>query len=114
MSDQFDKIRQWGIDRQFLTDATVSGQVAKLHEELGELCKALLENDYEEIKDGIGDCVVVLTQIAMLKAMSIEDCIHTAYEEIKGRKGMMIKGEYVKYKDLTPEQQAELDKRIGA
>lgn len=41
---------------------------------------------------------------------AVTECLQTAYNEIKDRKGMMINGTFVKYDGLTPEQQKELDK----
>ena len=43
----------------------VKTQYVKLQEEAGELAKALLKNDKAEIKDAIGDIVVVLTNLAL-------------------------------------------------
>ena len=49
-----------------------------------------------EIKDAIGDMVVVLTNLASLCGLVIEDCIDSAYNEIENRKGKMINGTFVK------------------
>jgi NTP pyrophosphatase (non-canonical NTP hydrolase) len=68
-------------------------------EEAGELAKALLQNDKEEIQDAVGDMVVVLTNLAELEGMSIEDCIDSAYTEISARTGKMINGTFVKDAD---------------
>ena len=65
-------------------------------EEAGELAKALLNKDTYEIKDAIGDMVVVLTNLATLEGMQIENCIDSAYSEIANRKGEMINGTFVK------------------
>ncbi len=46
--------------------------------------------------DGIGDCVVVLTNLAELIGIPIEECIDQAYNEIKNRKGKMVNGTYKK------------------
>ena len=40
--------------------------------------------------------VVVLTNLAHLAGMKIEDCIESAYNEIKDRKGSMSNGTFVK------------------
>jgi hypothetical protein len=40
--------------------------------------------------------VVVLTNLAYLEGMVIEDCISSAYKEISNRKGKMINGTFVK------------------
>lgn len=68
----------------------------KLYEEAGELSKAVLTNDRAEIIDAIGDCVVVLTNLAKLADLTIEDCIDSAYNEISNRKGVMKNGTFVK------------------
>jgi len=65
-------------------------------EESGELAKAILKQDQDELVDAIGDCVVVLTNLAHLAGTNIEHCIQSAYNEIKDRKGSMVNGTYVK------------------
>jgi NTP pyrophosphatase (non-canonical NTP hydrolase) len=65
-------------------------------EEAGELGKAILKEDQEEFVDAIGDMVVVLTNLAHLGGVSIEECIDSAYNEIKNRKGKMSNGTFVK------------------
>ena len=52
--------------------------------------------DEPEIIDGIGDCVVVLTNLAHLCDTSIEECIDAAYNEIKDRTGKMNNGTFKK------------------
>ena len=65
-------------------------------EEAGELAQALLKDRKEETIDAIGDMVVVLTNLAELVGVDIEDCIISAYNEIKDRKGKMDNGTFVK------------------
>jgi hypothetical protein len=55
-----------------------------------------LKNDDVEFIDAIGDCVVVLTNLAALKGINIEDCINSAYDVIAKRKGSMQNGTFVK------------------
>jgi len=43
-----------------------------------------------------------------------EDCLEQAWNEIKGRKGMMIDGKYVKWENLTDEQREEFERRDPA
>ena len=40
--------------------------------------------------------VVVLTNLAHLGGTTIEECIDSAYNEIKNRKGKMVNGTFVK------------------
>ena len=93
---QFDLIRDWAEQRGLYANGDPKTQALKLVEEVGETCRAILKEDYHEITDGIGDCVVVLTNLAELHGTSIEDCIGKAYNEIKNRKGKMENGTYVK------------------
>ena len=92
----FDKIRTWAKDRGLYEKGDPMTQYVKLQEEAGELAKALLEDDQPEIIDAIGDMVVVLTNLAHQKGLTIEECIATAYEVINKRTGRMINGTFVK------------------
>ena len=93
---QFDLIRDWAEERGLYANGDPKTQALKLVEEVGETCRAILKEDYEEVVDGIGDCVVVLTNLAELMDISIEDCIAAAYDEIKDRTGQMENGTYKK------------------
>ena len=92
----FDLIRQWAEERGLYKHGDTKTQALKLVEEMGEICRAILKENYEEVTDGIGDCVVVLTNLAELHGVSIEDCIEEAYHEIKNRKGKMDNGTFKK------------------
>jgi len=94
--DRFELIRKWATERGIYDKGNSHTQYVKLMEEAGELAKALLNNDRYEIKDAIGDMVVVLTNLAALEGMTIENCIDLAYNEIANRKGEMINGTFVK------------------
>jgi len=95
-TSQFDLIRNWAETRGLYNNGDPKTQTLKLMEEAGEICRAVLKKDESEIIDGIGDCVVVLTNLAHLCNTSIEECIDAAYNEIKDRKGKMANGTYVK------------------
>ena len=92
----FEKIRVWADERGLYDRGDSKTQTLKLMEEAGEICRAVLKNDEPEVIDGIGDCVVVLTNLAHLIGTDIETCIEAAYNEIKNRKGKMANGTYVK------------------
>ena len=92
----FDLIRRWASKRGLYEKGDPKTQALKLVEELGETCKAILKSDQAEIEDGIGDCVVVLTNLAHLCNTDIEHCIELAYNEIKNRKGKMSNGTFKK------------------
>ncbi len=95
-SDMFSKIRDWAEQRGLYSKGNSHTQYVKLQEEAGELAKALLKNDKPEVIDAIGDMVVVLTNLAHLQGVTIEDCIDSAYNVISKRTGKMINGTFVK------------------
>jgi len=96
LPSRFDLIRTWASDRGIYDQGNSHTQYVKLMEEAGELAKALLEENMLETVDAIGDIVVVLTNLAELNGVHIEDCIDVAYKEIASRKGKMINGTFVK------------------
>lgn len=98
LNNEFEPIREWAKERGIYEKGDPKTQYLKLMEEAGELSKAILNKDKLEIEDAIGDCVVVLTNLATLCNMSIEGCIESAYDEIKNRKGKMENGTFVKNK----------------
>ena len=95
----FENIRQWANDRGIYDKGDTKTQLIKLQEEMGELAKATLEKDHDEVVDAIGDMVVVLTNLAHMNNVNIETCIAQAYNVISKRKGKMINGTFVKDAD---------------
>lgn len=93
---RFDKIRAWAETRGLYDKGDLKTQFVKLQEEAGEVGRAILKNDSKGIQDGIGDMVVVLTNLAKLAGFTIEECIDHAYDEIKERTGKMTNGTFVK------------------
>ena len=89
-------IRRWADERGIYAKGDTKTQLIKLYEEAGELAQAVLRDDNEEFIDAIGDCVVVLTNLAHLGGVRIEDCIESAYDEISNRRGSMVNGSFVK------------------
>jgi len=93
---QFDLIRDWADERGLYEHGDAKTQSLKLVEEVGEICRATLKEDHDEVIDGIGDCVVVLTNLAELHGVSIEECIASAYGVISKRTGKMVNGTFKK------------------
>lgn len=109
LKNEFEPIRNWASERGIYEKGDAKTQCIKLFEEAGELSKAILNNDEDEIIDAIGDIVVVLTNLTELlplykegeimgdiQKITIEDCINSAFEIIAKRKGQMINGTFVK------------------
>ena len=93
---QFDLIREWAEQRGLYAKGDPKTQALKLVEEVGETCRAILKNNKEDVIDGIGDCVVVLTNLAELIDTPIEECVDRAWNEIKNRTGKMSNGTFKK------------------
>ena len=93
---QFDLIREWADERGLYENGDPKTQALKLVEEVGEIARAVLKDDIDEVIDGIGDAVVVLTNLAELHDVSIEECIASAYGVISKRTGKMVNGTFVK------------------
>ena len=64
LTNYFPLIRDWAQDRGIYDKGNSHTQYVKLMEEAGELAEALLKNDKYEIKDAIGDMVVVLNKLS--------------------------------------------------
>ncbi|MDO5061875.1 MAG: MazG-like family protein [Peptostreptococcaceae bacterium] len=99
MQELTEQIKQWATDRMLHT-ADPTKQMLKLMEEVGELAQGMAKQDRGLVYDAIGDVYVVLTILAMQLGLEIEDCVYTAYKEIKDRRGKMVDGVFVKEEDL--------------
>lgn len=89
-----DKIRQWHHDRNLINGSTDKAQFMKLHEEVGELAESIHNNT--DIRDDVGDIIVVLVNMVTRNGLTIEECLAHAYNDIKDRTGTMIDGVFVK------------------
>ena len=92
----FNKIRDWAKDRNLYQKGDSKTQYVKLIEEAGELAQALLKQNKPEIKDAIGDMVIVLANLSELEGFKIEDCINESFNVISKRTGKMVNGTFVK------------------
>lgn len=90
------KIKAWAEDRNLVKGATPQAQMLKMTEEVGELAHAIARKDNTLAKDAIGDCVVVLAILSAQLGLDINECVASAYNEIKDRKGKMVDGVFVK------------------
>ena len=101
MIEDVNRIKQWHHDRNLIDGSDDKTQFAKLIQEAGELSDSICKG--KDIKDDIGDMIVVLINIAERNDVSLTECIKTAWEDIKDRKGMMRDGVFVKQDDLIKE-----------
>ena len=93
---EFEQIREWATERGLYERGDSKTQTLKLMEEVGETARAILKSDEPEVKDGLGDILVVLINLSHLCGYKLEDCLAEAYSVISKRKGKMINGTFVK------------------
>jgi NTP pyrophosphatase (non-canonical NTP hydrolase) len=96
LTNEFQPIRDWAQEKGIYDKGDIKTQSIKFYEEAGELAKAVLNEDTEEILDAIGDSIVVLTSVAHFAGLTVEECINEAYNVIAKRKGTMQNGTFVK------------------
>ena len=90
-------IIKWHHDRNLIDGSSDKDQVLKLAQELGELSDSVCKG--KDVKDDLGDMMVVMLNIMERQGVSMKDCLKTAYNDIKDRKGMMVDGIFVKEGD---------------
>lgn len=106
-------IEVWGNERK-LTDTEHSSAIVqglKFVSEVGELADNLAKG--KDVKDDIGDCIVVLVMIARLKGVTLLECLETAYNDIKDRKGVMHNGVFIKSTDALYAELVGEDRKDG-
>lgn len=96
IDDTVDDIYRWAEERGLYESGDPKTQTLKLQEEVGELARAILKGEILEQKDAVGDIFVVLVNLSRLLDLDIAECIFSAYDEIKNRKGKMINNTFVK------------------
>lgn len=93
-----EKVKQWHYARNLIEGSTDKDQTLKLLQELGELSDNVCKG--KDIRDDIGDMLVVMLNITERNQISLADCLQRAWDEIKDRKGKMVDGIFVKEEDL--------------
>ena len=93
-----DNVVQWHRDRNLIDGSTDKDQVLKLMQELGELSDSVCKG--KDIKDDIGDMLVVMLNIVTRNGVTLSECLARAWDDIKDRKGKMVDGIFIKEEDL--------------
>jgi len=93
-----DNVVQWHHDRNLIDGSTDKDQTLKLLQELGELSDSVCKG--KDIKDDIGDMLVVMLNITTRNGVTLSECLARAWDDIKDRKGKMVDGIFVKEGDL--------------
>jgi NTP pyrophosphatase (non-canonical NTP hydrolase) len=91
-------IGKWHHDRNLIDGSDDKTQCLKLGSEFGELCDNIAKG--RDIRDDLGDMMVVMINIMNRNEITMLECLHKAYNDIKDRKGRMMNGTFVKEEDL--------------
>jgi NTP pyrophosphatase (non-canonical NTP hydrolase) len=98
MDELISAVEQWARDRQIIPNSNPLSQLLKTVSELGELADATLKGDGDGVIDGVGDVLVTLIIYANLQGLTLEECLSSAYDTIKDRKGTLTpEGVFVKH-----------------
>ena len=87
---------QWGEEKNIIKQENSYKQFCKVVEEVAEVGTALNNKDKEELIDAIGDSTVTLILLAAQNNLDFKNCLETAYNVIKDRKGKTENGVFIK------------------
>lgn len=87
----------WHHDRNLIEGSDDKTQFAKLIQEVGELSDNLCKG--KDIRDDVGDIVVVLVNLCARNRISFLSCLDQAWNDIKDRQGIMFEGVFIKSTD---------------
>lgn len=90
----YNDVLSWAEARNLVKGSNSRSQFIKLAEEMGELAADLAKG--RDVKDSIGDMMVVLTIMARQEGHTLYECYQQAYTEIKDRKGKMVEGVFIR------------------
>ncbi len=93
------KVKDWHHDRNLIDGSTDKDQFCKLIQEAGELSDSICKG--KSVADDIGDMMVVLINIAERNNLTLSQCLESAWNDIKDRKGKMVDGVFIKEADLN-------------
>lgn len=89
---------EWANEKQILKKGTTLKQAIKTNEEALELIEAIADNNKDEIVDALGDILVTIIIQAKMQNVDLLECLKSAYNEIKDRKGVTKNGTFIKEK----------------
>lgn len=90
------EVLQWASDKMLLSRDNVLKQFAKCVSEVGELGDAIIKHEHDEIIDAIGDVQVTLIILCDQLDLNYDECLESAYNVIKNRKGKTLNGTFIK------------------
>ena len=96
MKTLVNNVIKWADDKSLIDKEKSTKQMLKVMEEVGETASALAKGNRDELIDGIGDVFVTLIILAAQNGLKPEDCLQSAWDEIKNRTGKTVNGVFIK------------------
>ena len=96
MDELIKNVKLWADEKNLLKKENSHAQMLKVLEEVGETAGALLKKKEKEIIDGLGDSFVTLIILCYQLGLEPKDCLQTAWDEIKNRKGKTVNGTFIR------------------
>lgn len=90
-------IANWHQDRNLIDGSTDQAQYVKLIEEAGELAGNIARG--RDVRDDIGDMLVVLINIMERNGLTMSECLAVAWDDKKHRRGRLVDGVFIKEAD---------------
>ena len=96
MDELIENVKKWAEEKNLLKKENSKAQMLKVLEEVGETAGALLKNKNKEIIDGLGDSFVTLIILCFQLDLEPKQCLQSAWDEIKNRKGKTVNGTFIR------------------
>jgi NTP pyrophosphatase (non-canonical NTP hydrolase) len=85
-------VENWAHERGIFKHSTATMQLLKAVSEMGELADAHAKDRKGDQIDAVGDVMVCLICYCYLRNVDPVECLMSAWEQIKDRKGRMMPG----------------------
>jgi NTP pyrophosphatase (non-canonical NTP hydrolase) len=89
-------IANWAEEKGLLNPEFAPKQFMKIQEELGELASAIIKEDIDKEIDGFADVLITIIVLAWQRNINLKHALNMGWDEIKDRKGVVLKGSFIK------------------
>ena len=96
MDELIQNVKEWANEKGLLKEENSQAQMLKVLEEVGETAGAMLKKKDIEIIDGLGDSFVTLIILCYQLGLEPKECLESAWNEIKDRKGKTVNGTFIR------------------
>ena len=96
MDELIQNVKEWANAKGLLKEENSQAQMLKVLEEVGETAGAMLKKKDIEIIDGLGDSFVTLIILCYQLGLEPKECLESAWNEIKDRKGKTVNGTFIR------------------